>query len=50
MFRYSQETEKVEWLAQRLRPLQTRNSLAASGTIINIHYMPNEKALKARID
>ena len=39
LFRYAQETEKVEWLAQRLRPLQTRNSLAASGTIINIHYM-----------
>lgn len=39
LFRYSQETEKVEWLAQRLRPLQTRNSLAASGTTINIHYI-----------
>ena len=39
LFRYSQETEKVEWLAQRLRPLQTINSLAASGTTINIHYM-----------
>jgi len=39
LFRYCQETEKVEWLAQRLRPFQTRNSLADSGTIINIHYM-----------
>jgi len=39
LFRYSQETEKVEWLAQRLRPFQTRNSLAASGTTINIHYI-----------
>lgn len=39
LFRYSQETEKVERLAQRLRPLQTRNSLAALGTTINIHYM-----------
>ena len=39
LFRYSQETEKVEWLAQRLRPFQTRNSLADSGTTINIHYM-----------
>ena len=39
LFRYSQETEKVEWLGQRLRPFQTRNSLAAPGTTINIHYM-----------
>lgn len=39
LFRYSQETEKVDWIAQRLRPLQTRNSLAASGTTINIHYI-----------
>jgi hypothetical protein len=39
LFRYSQETEKVEWLAQRLRPFQTRNSLAASDTTINIHYI-----------
>ena len=39
LFRYSQETEKVDWLAQRLRPFQTRNSLAASGTTINIHYI-----------
>lgn len=29
----------MEWLAQRLRPLQVKNSLAASGTTINIHYM-----------
>ena len=29
----------MEWLAQRLRPLQTRNSLVASGTTTNIHYM-----------
>jgi len=39
LFRYSQETEKVEWLAQRLRPFQTRNGLAPSGKTINIHYM-----------
>ena len=39
LFRYSQETEKVEWLAQRLRPFQTRNNLADSGTTINIHYI-----------
>ena len=39
LFRYSQETEKVGWLAQRFRPLQTRNSLADSGTTINIHYI-----------
>ena len=39
LFSYSQETEKVEWLAQRLRPFQTRNNLADSGTTINIHYM-----------
>jgi hypothetical protein len=39
LFGYSQETEKVEWLAQRLRPFQTRNSLAAPGTTINIHYI-----------
>ena len=39
LFRYSQETEKVEWLAQRLRPLQTRNSLPASGATINTHYI-----------
>mgnify|MGYP007089474213 CR=1 FL=1 len=38
LFRYSQETEKVKWLAQRLRLLQVRNSLAASDTRINIHY------------
>ncbi len=39
LFEYSQETEKLQWLAQRLRPLQVRNSLATLGTTINIHYM-----------
>jgi hypothetical protein len=39
LFSYSQETEKVEWLAQRLRPFQTRNNLADSGTTINIYYI-----------
>lgn len=39
LFRYSQETEKVEWLAQRLRPFQTRKGLVPSGTTINTHYM-----------
>lgn len=39
LFRYSQQTEKVEWLVQQFRPLQTRNSLADSGTTINIYYM-----------
>ena len=27
LFRYSQEPEKVEWIAQRLRPFQIRNSV-----------------------
>jgi hypothetical protein len=42
LFRYSQEAEKIEWLARRLRPFQTRNSLADladSGTMINMHYI-----------
>nr|YP_001936327.1 hypothetical protein Heak293_Cp026 [Heterosigma akashiwo]ABV65933.1 conserved hypothetical protein [Heterosigma akashiwo] len=39
LFRYSQETEKVEWLAQRLRPFQTIIGLAPAATTINIHYM-----------
>lgn len=41
LFRYSQETEKVEWLAQRLPPFQTRtrNGSVPVGTTINIHYM-----------
>jgi hypothetical protein len=39
LFSYSQETEKVDWLAQRLRPFQNRNNLADSGTTISIHYI-----------
>lgn len=39
LFRYSQQTEKVECLAQRLRPFQTRNGLAPAGTTISIHYL-----------
>jgi hypothetical protein len=39
LFQYSQEIEKVDWLARRLRPFQTRNSLVASGTTINMHYI-----------
>ncbi len=52
LFRYSQETEKVEWIAQRLRPLQTRNCLAASSTTIKIHYIeqcPMEKLQKQEL-
>jgi len=53
LFRYSQETEKVEWLAQRLRPFQTIIGLAPAATTINIPLygsVPNEKASKARLD
>ena len=39
LFRYSQEPEKVEWLAQRLRPFQIRNSLGYSDTTIHMHYI-----------
>ena len=39
LFRYSQETEKVDWIAQRLRPLQVRNDLIPSGTTITSHYI-----------
>jgi len=39
LFSYFQETEKVDWLAQRLRPFQNRNNLADSGTTISIHYI-----------
>ena len=38
----------MEWLAQRLRPLQTINSLAASGTTINIHYMEQSPIKKSQ--
>ena len=49
LFGYSQETEKVDWLAQRLRPLQVRNDLAPLGTTVTTHYMsqhPMEKHQK----
>ena len=49
LFRYSQETEKVDWLAQRLRPLQVRNDLVPSGTTITTRYIgqhPMEKHQK----
>ena len=52
LFRYSQETEKVEWLAQRFRPLQARNSLPASGATINTHYIqqcPMKKFQKQKL-
>jgi len=39
LFRYSQEPEKVEWIAQRLRPFQIRNSVYDLDAIINIHYI-----------
>jgi len=39
LFKYSQETEKVDWLARRLRPLQTRSSLAVPGSTFNVHYL-----------
>ena len=39
LFRYSQEPEKVEWIARRLRPFQTRNSFGYSDTTINMHYI-----------
>lgn len=47
LFRYSQETEKVDWLAQRLRPFQVRNDLASSGVTINTHYI-NQHPMKKR--
>lgn len=39
LFGYSQKTEKMGWLAQRLRPCQTRDSLAAPGGTISMHYI-----------
>ena len=39
LFRYSQEPEKVEWVAQRLRPFQIRNSVYDLDATINIHYI-----------
>ena len=39
LFRYSQEPEKVQWVARRLRPFQTRNNLGYSDTTINMHYI-----------
>jgi len=49
LFRYSQQPEKVEWIAQRLRPFQIRNSVDYSYTTINMHYIdqcPIEKLQK----
>jgi len=48
LFRYSQETEKVDWLAQRLRPFQTRNGLAPLGTTISMHYMDQDAIEKSK--
>ena len=39
LFSSSQQPEKIDWLAQRLRPFQNRNSLSYSGTVINMHYI-----------
>jgi hypothetical protein len=39
LFRYSEEPEKIDWIALRLRPFQLMSSLGHSSLTINIHYI-----------
>lgn len=39
LFKYSQESEKVEWLAKRLRLFQIRNNPGQPDTTIKMHYL-----------
>lgn len=39
LFKYAQESEKVEWLAIRLRPFQIRNNPSHADTTIKIQYL-----------
>lgn len=48
LFSSSQQPEKIDWLAQRLRPFQARNSLSYSGTVISTHYIDQRPIKNAK--
>jgi hypothetical protein len=47
LFRYSKQTEKLDWLAQRLRQFRTRSSLTVPGSTLKTHYI-NQYPMKPK--